>query len=1681
MNKSLITHGSGMGGGGGGGGEVRQPVEDPNTLQARMTARVLDIIAEGPCYGLANGLQSVYFDDTPLQNADGSFNFAGVEVFERKGTPDQDWISGFPAVEQEVSVGVKVKAGQTFAVTRRVTNENATAVRVTIVVAALFEQDPKTGDTHGSAVDFTIRVRSINAGAQWINFPQRIDGKTMGAYPRSYRLPLDGEGPWDVQVVRTTPDSDRATLGNEFSWSSYTEITDYKLTYSRSALIGTIYNAEQTSNVPRRTYDFKGWLCRVPTNFDGTNRIWLSDFWDGSYKIEWTDDPAWLFLQLLTHDSGAEMADSQIDKWTLYEISRYASERVPDGYGGFEPRFSANFIINTRQEAYAVINALASCFRAMTYWESGAVQVVADMPREPDIQLSDSNTLGGFSYNSPDFNSVHNAVLVSFLDKDNNYEPSVETVEDPEGIAQNGYNETEITAFACTSRGQAHRLGRWLLESEKSGAEGVAYKASLEHLNAGPGMIAEISDRDYANVRIGGRIINATTANIVLDEPFVIEPGVSYRLRVTLPDGTLATSNVTRAPGTYTDLSLSPPLRAAPGQHAQWAMLASNLEPRQFKIMGVTESSPLEFDVAALIHDPSKFARVEQGINISRPPTTRLPNPGVISPPGEITVSREYVSNGATFVDSLQVSWEPSTDPYVRGYVLSYRKNNGGWSARPEVPGTVDTLYGEGPGQYTFYVQAVNFMGVMSRPAVLELNILNESPITLLKPSGLQLDGQGNNTIFNGRSPKFSWRATAIRGAYPMGQEPAAGAGYLDHIFRDFEIRVTDPAGNVVFVDHTTLTTYIFDFEKNFSTAGGPHRAFRFTVLMRDIWGNLSRPADLDVSNPAPALPLALSARPGFEVIFISFERPTDPDFEGTLIWMSAESGFTPSAANLVYDGPDTFKSIRAPALTKQYLRLAGYDSFGKVGLNITPEMEVLVSGVEEVDFIPPAIPTGLRLSTSSSTAPDGTKRYKLRAEWEPNTEKDFGGYGVGIYEPGSASPVIYTTDEPAYEWDVEAGRTYIVQLRAFDKNRNLSLFSEESQITVGGDTEAPDAPTGLKAVGALRNILLSWDQHPAPDFQYMEIWESKTNDRAQAVPLVGAFGTSYSRTIPEDEFEDDPPPPPAGTAPKPETEPLPSLTRYYWIRAADRSRNKSEFHPADPKGGISATTGKLKVVDFGENAVIKAFMIDVNQIVSDHIESLNANKIQAGTTLSGSITVDNKYSLGVALDAAGNPVKAINEGTTTIDPGKIRIAGATTLASWKAGGDSTEINGGMVSANSIRAESLSIGNRQVEFVGIHFDPNKDANVVTWTAGHVIWQGEGGSVMSESIRAGGVQWAPPNPQSTIMYLCWTPGLGYINFTYDPIVFNQPSYIVIGQYYGGNGLVMHYGRTKIDGDYVRTNTISAAHIMAHQINADHLTVSGVVISSEIQVGFGAITDFHFGNGKIDQARIIELDVSKLKSGSLGARRIQVGGEFGKDRGTIVIEGRFGYHALRYHDTNGITRVEIGQNAPTPDPGRDGVIIRDMNGKTLLHANGFGVQIADENQLRGGSTANVHYFPGTPDFGFWSAPSTQGIPNRTLWTLRHIPRGANNEIMTGSLWRIVINGNPVFQWIDSEGFPPNNVIDIPSGAWITVNLQAYVPFLDGSYSWQPYNVKIGNDPYWSVHQYAKTYWTILELKR
>jgi len=503
MTNKLIRGSGGGGKGGGGGGRVA--VESPDSLRSKAFARVLDLISEGEIVGLVDGAKSIYLDETPLQNEDGSYNFQGVELVTRTGTQSQSYVPGFPAVENETGVGVEVKASAS--VTRQISNPEIDAIRVRVSIPQLTEQNISNGDLLGASVEYAIDVQS-NGGGFVTYLTDTVSGKTTSKYERSYRVELTGSAPWDIRVRRITPDSTKAALQNKTFWESYTEIIDAKLRYPNSALVGIKIDSSQFNNVPRRAYDVKLLKVRVPTNYDPVNRTYTG-IWNGSFKVEWTDNPAWCFYDLLTNDRyglGGLIDQTQVDKWALYSVARYCDELVPDGFGGTEPRFTCNIYIQSRAEAYRVIQDMASIFRGMVYWQSGAVTVSQDAPADPVYLFTPANVVGGnFVYSGSSAKARHTVALVSWNDPEDFYRQKVEYVEDAAGIARYGIIQTNITAIGCSSRGQANRVGRWLLYSEQSEAEVVVFKTGMEGAVARPGQIIQVADPVRGGARRGGR------------------------------------------------------------------------------------------------------------------------------------------------------------------------------------------------------------------------------------------------------------------------------------------------------------------------------------------------------------------------------------------------------------------------------------------------------------------------------------------------------------------------------------------------------------------------------------------------------------------------------------------------------------------------------------------------------------------------------------------------------------------------------------------------------------------------------------------------------------------------------------------------------------------------------------------------------------------------------------------------------------------------------------------------------------------------------------------------------------------------------------------------------------------------------------------------------------------------
>jgi len=721
-----VTTLRGHGGGGKRGGGGRTPQEAPNTLRAKTTAYLVDVLGEGEIVGLVDGARSIYFDDTPLMNPDGSVNFRGVTWVSVVGLPDQHALPGFAFAETEVAVAQRVR--NDTPVVRTITTSDISALRVKIRVPALVLTNSSTGDMVGTSVAIAIDIKRDTD--PWVEaVSDTISGKCTAPYERAYRVRLPQPGPWQVRVRRLTADNDsNALLQNETWWSSYTELRDWQIAYSDSAYIGLAVDAEVFgSRLPTRSYDVRGLKIKVPSNYNPQTRTYAG-LWDGTFQIAWTDNPAWVFYDLLTNDRyglGSSIPATAVDKWALYTIAQYCDEMVPDGAGGQQPRYTFNGVINDAREAWEAVQSIAAAFRGMVHWGAGLITATQDSPAEPVKLVTNANVVEGvFSYSGTALSSRHTVAQVTWNDPEIGYRPTIELVEDQQALARWGSRPIEIAALGVTSRGLARRLGRWVLDTEATATTTVTYRAALDHADLRPGDVIAVADQWLAGVRYGGRIATATTTTVTLDAPVTLEPGQSYALRVTLPDGTVAQRPVTTGAGTHTTLSLASALPSLPVPNAVWLLASNAVAPRQFRVVSVAEVEPSIYEITALLHDPTKYARIEQGLSATPPGFTAFPT-GPVQPPSDVTVSESIVLVGGAATSVANVSWQLSPDPRVQTYqVEAQLADDPGW--RPvgvTATSSIDVLDTR-PGPAAFRVRATDALGRNSAWATLTTSLV---------------------------------------------------------------------------------------------------------------------------------------------------------------------------------------------------------------------------------------------------------------------------------------------------------------------------------------------------------------------------------------------------------------------------------------------------------------------------------------------------------------------------------------------------------------------------------------------------------------------------------------------------------------------------------------------------------------------------------------------------------------------------------------------------------------------------------------------------------------------------------------------------------------------------------------------------------------------------------------------
>lgn len=962
--------GGGGGKGGGGGGGAR---EDPDTLRSKATVRIIDVLGEGPIGGLVDGAKSIFFNGTPLQANDGSYNFKGVTWEIRYGTPDQAPVPGFPASESTTAVGTKVQYSNP--VVRTITGSSVNAARVTIQIPAMFRRDPNKGDVTGTDLQYRVEVRpSKSGGGGWVgDYEVAADVNLIGAkcvspYERSHRFTLpridDGANTWDIRVTRLTADSeDLSNLQNDVWFEYLDEIVDHRMIYPNTAYIAlTIDGKAFGASVPSRQYEIYGRTISVPLNYDPAARTYATSgpgtsggTWDlSSVHALPSDNPAWVLYDMLSHTrygSARKAQHLEAIRAKLYQIAQYADGMVPNGFGGTEPRYAVNVTIPQQDDAYRMIQMMVSSFRGMSYWGAGQIMVTADMPSEPVKLVNQTSVVGGdFAYESTSLATRPNLIRVAYLDRNNNYEPAYEVITDALDIAKRGAVPSDIVAWGCTSRGLAHRLGRWAIYLAQRQTETVSYEAPIAQADTRPGDIVKLLDPGYAGLRMGGRIRpstvstgenliansisptltptapntvagstavaakfhavtrhvhtfgnggspncgalsvsvlgrtyvascyvwvptaftgtavslaanvdvdpfpsvvtdeygspiglpltsglivggdlpNSNVANLALrdqwqriafvvtfdgagtlspelrvtggsaqtvystawqveeealthfvttssgarvvrelhiDALFTPTEGHTYTVSVVMPDGTIddevPVDAIVSDGGTpeRSIIQLGQALAGIPYRQAEWVLTSSAVEPRLFQVLGTGELERHRFSVAAVNHDPNRYAEIELGLTFTPPNYSILPDllPTPLPPPTAVAV-RDYVTGtGVTQVIRVTVSWTAPLDPRIVGYQVMGTATDFFqiWDVANVTSWDIDTI--KDGGAYTFGVRSVGRGGQTSAWALIAEAITVDGKVDApAAPTGLAATG-------GTRRVQLRWTAVANR------------------------------------------------------------------------------------------------------------------------------------------------------------------------------------------------------------------------------------------------------------------------------------------------------------------------------------------------------------------------------------------------------------------------------------------------------------------------------------------------------------------------------------------------------------------------------------------------------------------------------------------------------------------------------------------------------------------------------------------------------------------------------------------------------------------------------------------------------------------------------------------------------------------------------------------------------
>ena len=692
----------------GGSSSSRTPTEQPDDLQSVAKAKILLALGEGE---LAGGLtaRDIYLDGTALENADGSQNFSGVAWEFRSGTQAQKYIQGIPGTENEINVGTEVSS--TTAWTRTFTNTQLSAVRLRLKWPSLFKQEDD-GDLVGYSVNYAIDLQTD--GGTWLTvLNTSVTGKTTSGYERSHRIDLPQAGStWTIRLRKITADANSAKIGDTMTLQSFTEVIDAKLRYPNTALLYIEFDSSQfNGSIPQISCEPRGRVIRVPDTYDPETRTY-SGTWTGAFKWAWTDNPAWIFYDLVVTDRfglGNRLTAANIDKWTLYQVAQYCDQSVPDGKGGSgtEPRYTCNVYIQDRNDAYTVLRDFAAIFRGMTYWGDDQIVALADMPRDVDFTYTHANVVDGkFVYSSSTTKSRYTNALVSWSDPANGYADAMEPVFEQALVARYGFNQLEITAIGCTRQSEANRKGLWgILTNNKDRV--VTFDVGLDGNIPQPGYIIAVADRNLSGRDLGGRLCAVNGRVLKLDR--VPSAKAGDRIMVNLPSGITQSRTIQSLSGEMVTVTTA--FSELPQAEAVWVIESDELYAQQYRVVSVTDNNDGTYTITGANHDPDKFDRIDTGAIIDQRPVSVIP-PGNQSPPANIMISSFSVVQQNISVETMRVSWDQAQNAIA--YEAQWRRNDGNWVNVPRSSTTSFDVPGIYAGRYLVRVRAINAAEISS-------------------------------------------------------------------------------------------------------------------------------------------------------------------------------------------------------------------------------------------------------------------------------------------------------------------------------------------------------------------------------------------------------------------------------------------------------------------------------------------------------------------------------------------------------------------------------------------------------------------------------------------------------------------------------------------------------------------------------------------------------------------------------------------------------------------------------------------------------------------------------------------------------------------------------------------------------------------------------------------------------